>query len=501
MLPLPLLAPEPWLLPLALIVLGASSGAMDVSMNAHGVAVERILHRPIMSSLHAGWSFGGLAGAALVAAAGGAGVDPRVETLIATGLLLLLLVACLRRLGEGSATAEAPSGFVRPTRGVVVLAVLCLIVMVTEGAMADWGGIYLTRDLGTSTVVAALAFAAFSGGMTAARVFGDWLNHRLGAATLFQGGSALAGLALGGMLLAGAPAARHRRLLPGRDRRRQRRAARLQRRRARGRRVGPEHRRRQLDGLARLPRRPAVHRLPGRGDLAAARALDAVPRPGLRHRRRAPDRRRGRRPERAGDRGRAMRYVLSDLDGVLVDSGAEVERIWREWAAERGIDPDLVARESHGVPAQGVLARVAPELNTPEEIDRIERRHAATGGRALPGAAELLARADAVVTSCSPELAAARFEAAGLTAPAVLITSDLTRARQAAPGSLPGGGRRARRRPGRLRRHRGRAGRDRRRPRRGHDRVGGDHDARARRARPEADRVADSTPLSTSTAP
>jgi mannitol-1-/sugar-/sorbitol-6-phosphatase len=121
-----------------------------------------------------------------------------------------------------------------------------------------------------------------------------------------------------------------------------------------------------------------------------------------------------------------VRYVLSDLDGVLVDSGAEVERIWREWAVERGIDPDLVARESHGVPAVGVLARVAPHLNTPEEIDRIERRHAATGGRALPGAAELLARAHAVVTSCSPELARARFEASGLPAPAVLITSDRT---------------------------------------------------------------------------
>ena len=70
---------------------------MDVSMNAHGVAVERILQRPIMSSLHAGWSFGGLAGAALVAIAGGAGVDPRVETLIATALLALLLAACLCR--------------------------------------------------------------------------------------------------------------------------------------------------------------------------------------------------------------------------------------------------------------------------------------------------------------------------------------------------------------------------------------------------------------------
>lgn len=121
-----------------------------------------------------------------------------------------------------------------------------------------------------------------------------------------------------------------------------------------------------------------------------------------------------------------MTYVLSDLDGVLVDSGAEVERVWREWAAERGLDPEAIARESHGVPARGVLARVAPHLDTPEEIAEIERRHAATGGVALPGARELLAHAHAVVTSCSPELAQARFEAAGLTAPAVLITSDRT---------------------------------------------------------------------------
>lgn len=122
-----------------------------------------------------------------------------------------------------------------------------------------------------------------------------------------------------------------------------------------------------------------------------------------------------------------MRYVLADLDGVLVDSGAEVERIWREWAVAHGLDPDEIARVSHGVPSKGVLARLAPHLNTPEEIDRIERAHAATGGRALPGAAELLALDRVgVVTSCSSVLAAARLKAAGLATPEVLITADLT---------------------------------------------------------------------------
>ena len=43
LLALPLFAPTPVLLGLALVLFGAANGAMDVSMNAHGVAVERTL--------------------------------------------------------------------------------------------------------------------------------------------------------------------------------------------------------------------------------------------------------------------------------------------------------------------------------------------------------------------------------------------------------------------------------------------------------------------------
>jgi sugar-phosphatase len=120
--------------------------------------------------------------------------------------------------------------------------------------------------------------------------------------------------------------------------------------------------------------------------------------------------------------------VLSDLDGVLVDSGADVERVWREWAVEQGLDPDDVGRASHGVPGRQVIERVAPWLDAVAEAERVDALHARAGGTALPGAAELLASVSplAVVTSCSPPLAAARFEAAGLSAPAVLITSDVT---------------------------------------------------------------------------
>ncbi len=63
MLPLPLLATSPYMLAAILFVFGASNGAMDVAMNAHGVGLQESLGRPIMSSLHGGWSVGGFTAA------------------------------------------------------------------------------------------------------------------------------------------------------------------------------------------------------------------------------------------------------------------------------------------------------------------------------------------------------------------------------------------------------------------------------------------------------
>ena len=205
---LPVLAPEAALVAAGLFALGAAGATMDVAMNAHGVKVESDRGRPIMSALHAGWSFGGMVGAGFAAALVGLGTDPRAAVAIASALLLATLVACARRIGPGSRPqgSDAPR-FALPSRGVVLLAVLCLLVMVTEGAMADWGGLYLRNDLGAPQAVAALAFAFFTAGMTVGRLFGDAINARIGPVALLRYGALLTGIPLAAMLLVGAPAA------------------------------------------------------------------------------------------------------------------------------------------------------------------------------------------------------------------------------------------------------------------------------------------------------
>jgi predicted MFS family arabinose efflux permease len=197
----PLLARSPVVFAALLFVFGLCNGTFDVAQNAHGSAIERAAGRPIMSSLHAGWSLGGVAGSGGAALAAAAGVDPRVYVAGAAVVLLVLGLAFAQRSGDARVVTEG-GGFARPSRGVVLLGVLCILVMATEGAMNDWGPLYLRENLGTGADVAAAGYAVFSAGMAIGRIFGDRVVHRLGLERVLRGGMALAGIALGGLLLA-----------------------------------------------------------------------------------------------------------------------------------------------------------------------------------------------------------------------------------------------------------------------------------------------------------
>ena len=55
--------------------------------------------------------------------------------------------------------------------------------------------------------------------------------------------------------------------------------------------------------------------------------------------------------------------ILFDLDGVLVDSTGSVDRQWRAWAREQGIDEESVIAIAHGVRSVEVIRAVAPHLD------------------------------------------------------------------------------------------------------------------------------------------
>jgi len=199
---LPFLAPTlPWLF-VALLLFGASNGVMDVAMNAQGVVVERVGGRPVMSSFHAAFSLGTLAGALIGSALLGSGFPALAHALtVSAGVLILLALAGRHLLPRSEdapeATEASAPGASRPVpRLVPLLGTLCFLGMLGEGAIGDWSGLYSTDVLGVSGALVGAAFTAFTLAMTVARLLGDRWRSRYGDERVVTFGALLSGAGL-----------------------------------------------------------------------------------------------------------------------------------------------------------------------------------------------------------------------------------------------------------------------------------------------------------------
>ena len=124
-----------------------------------------------------------------------------------------------------------------------------------------------------------------------------------------------------------------------------------------------------------------------------------------------------------------VKALLFDNDGVLVDSHANVEKCWAQWADEFGITGLKIA-DFHGTRAQDtVLSLVGPE-RFEEANNRINELEQLTAHEtlAMPGARELLPFLPVdrwtICTSANSRLGRARLEGAGLPIPKHLVTGD-----------------------------------------------------------------------------
>jgi MFS family permease len=199
------LAPSlPWLVP-ALFVFGVGYGGLDVAMNAQAVTVERTLGRPVMSSFHAAFSAGALVGSLTGALAAAADV-PLFLHLAGTGLVLLavaapLLPAMLRE--ERAGPHERGPLFAWPTGRLLPLAVIASVVLMAEGAVADWSAVHLRQELDATRGTAGLAFTGFSLTMVVGRLLGDRLVARWGRVRAVRVSAVIA--TAGGLIVVLAP--------------------------------------------------------------------------------------------------------------------------------------------------------------------------------------------------------------------------------------------------------------------------------------------------------
>ncbi|MFC5802314.1 HAD-IA family hydrolase [Streptomyces formicae] len=142
------------------------------------------------------------------------------------------------------------------------------------------------------------------------------------------------------------------------------------------------------------------------------------------------------------------RALLLDMDGTIVNSDAVVERVWRGWAVEHGLDPEETLKVVHGRQGYATMAALLPDRpmaqNLAENRVLLAQETADVDGVVpVVGAPAFMAAIaglpHALVTSADAALARARMGAAGLPMPDVRVTAECVGASKPDPeGFLKG---------------------------------------------------------------
>jgi hypothetical protein len=203
---LPALARSIPALAAALFAVGLANSTLDLAMNAQGVSIERHMRRPILSSLHAAFSFGGFAGAALGALAAVLGVAPLPHLAFASLLFgvpgLVAIGPLLVRDEDVDAHAPAMRWRRLPAR-LVLLGAACFFCLMAEGGASDWSAKLVRDGLAGTAALGAVAYAVFSIAMGVGRLIADRLWARWGSVGLLRRSGALAAVGFAGGLALG----------------------------------------------------------------------------------------------------------------------------------------------------------------------------------------------------------------------------------------------------------------------------------------------------------
>ncbi|TKA96002.1 MFS transporter [Cereibacter changlensis] len=192
---LPGLSPTLWVFALALAACGATTGTLDVLMNARVAVLENERGLHLMNLCHAVYSLSYAAAALGTGLARGAGWTPGM-ILVATGLTagLIALAAferdgTIRGLTRQNGQAHSALGL-----GPVIGGAIVMIAFLSENAAESWSALHIERTLGGSPTEGSLGPAVIAITMGLARLAGQGLITHTSPAKLLRGGALTAGL-------------------------------------------------------------------------------------------------------------------------------------------------------------------------------------------------------------------------------------------------------------------------------------------------------------------
>jgi len=207
---LPLVAwlPNAYVFVLSVFVFMFTTANMDMSQNAHAVAIEHRSGKKIMGRLHGLWSVGGIAGGVVGGGFAALGLSLMQQALFMSVLIIVVALAAKGLLLPPDADQHEPAVHEdgekhRYPLAFWILGLVGLCAALGEGAAGDWGAVLLHDEWRATAFVSSLPYIAFQTTMVIGRFSSDALSERFGRYIILRCCGAITTIGLTAGLLIG----------------------------------------------------------------------------------------------------------------------------------------------------------------------------------------------------------------------------------------------------------------------------------------------------------
>jgi fucose permease len=167
---------------ISLFIFGAAGSSYGISLNSLTATIEQEDGVYIMSGSHGFWSLGGMIGSAIGSFIAASVHNPLLHISV---LVIVIQIIQFRlksqyffRIGKQSPKEKHEHNRIMP---LFIIALVGLVVMVSEGAIADWSALYLKKIILLNIKYIGFGYSAFSLAMMIGRFTGDSLSKKLGS--------------------------------------------------------------------------------------------------------------------------------------------------------------------------------------------------------------------------------------------------------------------------------------------------------------------------------
>lgn len=201
----PFFATSYFMLCLGLFLVGIFSGLMDISMNTCVSELERKDQVMIMSANHGFFSLGGMISAGIGTFLMPYFNVPFYHMLVVVAFTFLINSINIRHFYSlQSAVVEKNAFDPKLFKPLLLVVIIGFLIMSAEGAVVDWGALFLEKISKAPEHLVGLGYTCFSLFMALGRFLGDGISVRLGSKKIILIGSTL-GLLGFGLVLAEHP--------------------------------------------------------------------------------------------------------------------------------------------------------------------------------------------------------------------------------------------------------------------------------------------------------